>query len=343
MAGIWLKGAVLVGSLSEIAGYKSGLTLSRSELKQILHSEDRFSQCWPESFDSIMRIRSEVFESLVAWVLFKIGNIDSPDTGLFSIRLYHKYAKTGRLDEFTGIFSKFLAYFQEHRVRYAKDSSPENRTIDPVPFVKQMSEMHGAFGELVSLELFDGYIEQLHRSPWGPFREVDWTDSVALRDLFKSEGLETAYGQFFDQRFIDYLYRNFGDIDKINWRKFEGLAGEFFAREGFRVELGPGRGDEGVDLRVWMPDASPNAVPTILIQCKRQKAKISKVVVKALHADVQHESASSGLIVTTSALSPGASQTCAVRSYPIREANRKTLVQWIEKMRTPRTGVFLGE
>ena len=48
-------------------------------------------------------------------------------------------------------------------------------------------------------------------------------------------------------------------------------------------------------------------------QCKRQKEKVGKVVVKALWADVQHEKASPGLIVTTSRLSPGAKEVCAAR------------------------------
>jgi restriction system protein len=79
------------------------------------------------------------------------------------------------------------------------------------------------------------------------------------------------------------------------------------------------------------------------VQCKRQRAKIEKVVVKALFADVLEEKATSGLIVTTSALSPGAQQVVGARSYPVIEASRGELRAWLEAMRTPGTGAFLAE
>ena len=75
--------------------------------------------------------------------------------------------------------------------------------------------------------------------------------------------------------------------------------------------------------------------PALLVQCKRQKAKVSKVIVKALWADVLHENATSGLIVTTSVLSPGARKVSTARNYPVDEADRETLRQWVHQMRTP--------
>ena len=55
---------------------------------------------------------------------------------------------------------------------------------------------------------------------------------------------------------------------------------------GWHVELGPGRNDEGVDIRAW--DAEPGAddPAVLLVQCKRTAARVDKVVVKALAADV---------------------------------------------------------
>jgi restriction system protein len=79
------------------------------------------------------------------------------------------------------------------------------------------------------------------------------------------------------------------------------------------------------------------------VQCKRQKDKIDKMVVKSLFADVEHHKAQSGLIVTTSSLSKGARQVCIARNYPIQEANRDTIGKWVKGMRTPNAGVFLGD
>ena len=100
----------------------------------------------------------------------------------------------------------------------------------------------------------------------------------------------------------------------------------------YEVELGSGRNDDNVDIRAWA-DGSVGP-PTILIQCKREKNKVGKVVVNALYADIQHEQAKSGLIVTTSALSPGARKIRTARGYPIEKADRIKVLQWIKAMRS---------
>jgi restriction system protein len=142
---------------------------------------------------------------------------------------------------------------------------------------------------------------------------------------------------------VDFLSHNFQSIDQINWRKFEGLTCEFFHRVGLDVKIGKGRNDDSIDARIWAKGKSATKPPLILVQCKRQKDKVEKVVVKALYADVIHEKAKLGLVVTSSALSPGAQKVCSARSYPVAESNRDTLKKWIGAMRTPYSGIFLGE
>lgn len=67
------------------------------------------------------------------------------------------------------------------------------------------------------------------------------------------------------------------------------------------------------------------------------------MVVKSLWADIQEYGAESGLIVTISSLSPGAEKVYTARNYPIPQANRETLKQWVNVMRTPYKGVFMAE
>ncbi len=174
-------------------------------------------------------------------------------------------------------------------------------------------------------------------------RRTEWKEIRDLDDLFKSEQIKAEHGRFFDRRFIDYLRVNFNRIDDIHWRQFEALTAEYFDQLGYVVELGPGRNDEGVDVRLWDKNSNSGGPPLILVQCKRQKAKIEKVVVKALWADILAENAESGLIVTTSSLSPGSGRTLRARGYPIHQADRKTLQRWLEELRSPGAGVFLGE
>lgn len=213
--------------------------------------------------------------------------------------------------------------------------------MDPVPFILKAGEKFGEIGSNMAIELIEDLITYQYRNPWGGLETSDWKNIIDLKDLFESEGLEAFYGKFLDQRYIDFLNRNFDSIDQMHWRKFEQLSAEFLDREGYRVDLGPGRGDDGVDVRAWPKDGAAGTPPAIIVQCKRQKASVEKVVVKSVYADVLHEKATSGLIVTTSRLSPGAAQTADVRHYPIEVADRNTLRNWLEQLHTPGTGVIL--
>src|SRR5205823_6871696 len=124
------------------------------------------------------------------------------------------------------------------------------------------------------------------QSPWSALRRVDWKDVRQLEELFKSEKLASPHGEYFDERYASFLAANFDEIDDINWRQFEGLAAEFFKREGFAVELGPGRNDDGVDIRLRPTEASDGSPAVVLVQCKRQKAKSDKLVVNGPCADM---------------------------------------------------------
>ncbi len=95
---------------------------------------------------------------------------------------------------------------------------------------------------------------------------MQWKDVQELGALFRTEGLQTQYGKFFDQRFVDYLHRNFDEIGDIHWRQFESLCAEFFHQIGFEVELGPGRNDNGIDVRAWAKNSSDDSPPVMIVQ-----------------------------------------------------------------------------
>ena len=369
MGGIWIARNELITSISEIVGYKSGLALSKRRLLRHVSVDDRHHFQGPEA--NVVRIRSEEYEQLIANVLFGVGNIKIASCAPFAGRQYHRY-KTDSVA--LNVYSNIVILFHHHLAAALRRSGHvgENQIAEPILFrngeelvrewtiLSLMVHEHGAdgidtqsilrhseqaFGDLgveIATDLIDDFYEQRHRNPWGTYRRVEWNDVAELEDLFRSESLITQYGQFFDQRYIDYLDHNFGEIDRIHWRKFEGLTGEFFNRAGFQVAVGPGRNDNGIDIRA---SRTRNDAPemTILIQCKRQKEKIGKVVVKALWADVVEENARSGLIVTTSALAPGAERVRVARGYHVATADRMALKKWLKRMRTPRAGIFMGE
>ncbi len=217
----------------------------------------------------------------------------------------------------------------------------QKKSIDPTDAMREVAGRFGRPGLDMVMEVIQGMNAAIVASPWAEMRQVDWKNAIELKELFSGEGLNAEYGNFFDQRYIDYLHRNFPRMDEIHWRKFEQLTAEYLDRQGYKVELGPGRGDDGVDVRAWaLTDATR---PQIIVQCKRQKAAVERVVVKALYADVLHEKAKSGLLVTTSRISPGGEENRTARSYPIEFADRETLKEWLSKLRQPGIGDFEPE
>ncbi|NIY65562.1 hypothetical protein SMALB_3565 [Streptomyces malaysiensis] len=174
--------------------------------------------------------------------------------------------------------------------------------------------------------------------------EKFWPDALELAELFNSESATASCGRFFDQRFVNYLASNYEEIGSVNWRKFEALVAEHFHRAGFEVQLGPGRNDGGVDIRVWESGVNADdSPPTMIIQCKREKRKITKVVIKALAEDVRWEKAQQGLLVATSDWLPGAREVVKTRSYPVVEVNRDAVHGWLRDMRSVGSGLWIPE
>lgn len=332
--GIWLSRQSLIDTLIEIAGFKAGLVLTEEDVVKMV-SDTTIGQDFLADGSEGGRIRSEEFDEAVAQLLYELGNIPSPSTVPSSIQMYHRYkSDPEQLRIFQGVQKLYIEYISRAVQEAIEAGAKPGTMIDPEPFMRAVVDDFGIPGLDIAMEMMEGVNLDLHRSPSGLVRSVDWADEVELEELFASEKLETQHGRFLDQRFIDYLDRNFDRIDEIHWRKFEGLAAEFFEREGYRVEMGPGRGDEGVDIRVYPKDAAPDAPPLIIVQCKRQKAKIDMVLVKSVYADVEFENAESGLIVTTSTFSPGAERIRTARAYNVQAAERPALREWISKMRS---------
>ena len=337
MGAIVFRGREFAPALSETVGYKSGLALDEDRLHQLVRDVG-YGNYWPDDADAWYRIRAEEYEELFAGVLGRLGT--GPPQRVFS-PLIEGFHRAKRDPEQRAVFDTIASLYTEFLKASVAQASPGEK-IDPRPFLHQ-AEGHGEAGVGIAIELLELTNAHLEQSPWAGIRRVEWADVRELDDLFRSENLETAHGEYFDQRFVDFLAANFDDVDEIHWRQFEGLTAEFFAREGFAVELGPGRADGGIDIRLWPEEDSRRLPPTVLVQCKRQERRIANTVVKAVWADVEHEGADAGLVVTTSSFSPSAREVRTARGYPVAEADRDTLRTWVQAMRTPGAGVFLGE
>lgn len=335
MGSLNLTAGSMFGALSDGVGAQSGLALSRQHIIDILAQDGRYAEYLDIDDDEWLRIHSVEYQEIVEVLLYSVGRLESLDNTLPMATMFRKYGRTTEGKEkailIAGLLTEFLS-----TVDYKK--APDNKLIDPSSFIIKANEALGNEGMEMAIDALRSFnASLLLQSATFPNIRND-IDLLQLEELFASEGLPKETGVFLDQRFIDYLNRNFEQIDKIHWRKFETLSAEYFSRLGMEVALGPGRNDDNVDVRVW-EKGTTDATPTLIIQCKRQQASISKVIVKSLYADVSHYGAKSGLIVTTSSMSPGAKTVCEARKYPITAADRSIVRQWIVEMRKPGAGV----
>ena len=180
-----------------------------------------------------------------------------------------------------------------------------------------------------------------HIDPWLRCETGQATSIADLSDLFTRADCPARSSRFFDQRFIDFLVANIHELPLIHWRQFERLVAEYLHRQGYEVQLGPGSNDDGVDIRMWPSESESDGPPLLIVQCKRQREKVEKVVVKALWADVQAEGAARGMVATTKSISPGAHKTISARGYAIDSADHLAITHWLEVMRSPGQGPSL--
>lgn len=322
--------------LADLTGFKVGLALSLEELYDHLSGEEGHADLARDSEQNGVRLHSTELDAIAYRLMHRVGyteeEYDGDHTGA---KRFRKYRNSGQEDTHFAV----MTAWNQMMPAMMEAAQKSGGGIDPSPYVLHCRRKFGRIGFEMAIEQVKVVDLALRMSLISFQRTETWSDRVSLDQLFHKADHASKYGAFIDQRFIDYLSVNKDRIPDMHWRRFEELTAEFFQRQGFKVDLGPGSNDDGVDVRVWKPDSEPGANPLCLIQCKRQKAKIEKVVIKGLLADVQWENAEYGVIVTSSTLSPGARTTIEARGYPIRAVERDAVATWLTTLRTPGTGI----
>ncbi|WP_292646396.1 restriction endonuclease [Mesorhizobium sp.] len=130
------------------------------------------------------------------------------------------------------------------------------------------------------------------------------------------------------QELFDHFSRRPDDLNRLHWQDFETLLFRIFQNQGFEAELGPGRGDNGVDLRLWQRD--PIGDVLTLVQAKRHAIgnKIDLTQVAALYGIAEVEGADRALFVTTSSYAPVARRFASRTSDLLKLAERADVVEW---------------
>lgn len=337
MGALWFEAGGLADHLHELVGYKAGVAASLQELCDLL-SGTEYPDIVLGSEDQMVRIRSEDYEDLYFTILHKVGHTQEKHNGILELLDLTRRLGAENGDAFIEtlqtIYSDGMNRLVEEAHRNGKVS------LDPTSLIIAAREALGKEGMMAMFEMIETHERIRRLSPHTGARWVEWKDVIPLNGLFSRSSDKTVHGEFIDQRLINFLSTNSDLLFKMHWRKFEELVAEYFHRNGYKVELGPGQNDDGVDVRVWTPRHSESdAAQLHLIQCKRQREKVEKVVVKGLYADVQFEGADLGVLVTTASLSEGAKKTIHARGYPIEEVDGKKVIEWLTALRTPGTGI----
>lgn len=311
----------LLDLTAEQVAIASGLLLTDSDVLGILDKSSmaRWTVVLGRPDSEWFRVRPEFLQDLIRVVRAGIGNLPNAMPG--DIAAGKHFDKVTDPETFSRIVNT---------VRSVMASWP-HRVLDE-RFVLRVAEECGEPLDAICnvvLGLGDWVDRDSIKNPVS----ADWDGVQPLSDLFGGEAAADD-DAFIDQKFIDFLAANSDRLDRIHWRNFERLTAEFFRREKYDVKLGPGSKDGGVDLRVWPAGSFCNGPPLMLVQCKRLRSgELVKVeYVKALWTDVQFESAGSGLIATTSQVSPAGKKTSRARAYSLSFAEAEQVNEWIGSM-----------
>lgn len=160
-------------------------------------------------------------------------------------------------------------------------------------------------------------------------------DNISLHIYARDEQLNKAYEDYFHWQWVcsliqddcddvyhelyEYFEKHPDRMQNLHWREYETLLFRVFQSQGFQAELGPGRGDGGVDIKLLQKD--PMGDILTLVQAKKYapRRKIGLEAVAALHGIRDVNKAQNSIFVTTSEYAP------AAREFAARTSNKLTL------------------
>jgi len=316
----------LIDVILEITAIKSKILLTENNIIKLSTKHEDVRQIAEMIINPNrgLRIYPDEFEGFILSVRKAIGSIeDDRDSTVIMVTGINSLLKRG------------------HNVEGAQNAVHELVKNNKLYDVMMMSLLSIKYNTKVKtiIEVLKLFSEMQDRSSlfelFNPHKIVsNWDGIKSLNDLFETEIIPKDSTIYFDREFINYLANNTDEIDKIQWRNFERLVAEYFNRIGYDVSLGPGSHDGGIDIRVYNKERKENGPPLIIIQCKRYKeGNLVKVeTVKAFYADVVHESATVGLIATTSRIEPAGKSTIQARGYNLSTAESHEISQMINGM-----------
>lgn len=319
-----------VNTILDVVVIKTGLVISEDKLLEILNEafpDDKTFRDYDRRRHHAVRIRSEEFEFYCWEVRKKLGELEEDIQPYLIGDINRMLELSNQGYDPIGILKGVVDIMAElHNPLEPKYLDPGDvlkialdRKLAPANIVIEM------IGQLVNNQKLSNTIF--------PAEQINWDGGTELADLFAKESVPKKSSEFIEQKFINYLQANPEKLEYMHWRNFERLTAEFFKRSNYKVELGPGSNDGGVDLRVF--DLSDNTKPYIIVQCKRHSItnEVKIETVKSFYTDVEFEGARKGLIATTSRIAPGGKKVATIRRYPLEFAENEEIKRWVNKMK----------
>lgn len=308
--------------ITEIVGIKSGLLLNRFQASNILIEDYDESYLKSDNLNTYVRIHPSSLEEMLVTIRKKIGNLPEELSSRKAYQFLREYALKHKETLLIAASAPSIGFRYIHL--------NEEITIEGLANLFQKNE---GYNKELSLALATIAYERYDQSCSLP-ASINWDGATELSKLYECE--LNSDNNFLEQKFIDYLAVNGHEIETIHWRNFERFCAEYFKKQGYRIVLGPGTNDGGVDIRAYKDEGS---APDLLIQCKRYKEnhKVNIETVKSFYTDVQFEKAKSGLIATTSHIATGGKKVTETRGYNIKFAEKENIKNWAKEMWTYKT------
>ncbi len=155
---------------------------------------------------------------------------------------------------------------------------------------------------------------------------VLWYILLLFQWLFLGAAVISAI-QAFGRRMLFKAAKDIDAIRAMSWREFESLVGEFYRRQGYRVEeTGGGGADGGVDLLLRRDGEK------VLVQCKQWRTfKVGVSIVREMFGVMVAEHADRVIVVTSGRYTNDAIQ--FARGKPIDLVDGSALARMIREVR----------
>ena len=117
-------------------------------------------------------------------------------------------------------------------------------------------------------------------------------------------------------------------LNNLKWRDFEILIYELLRNQGFHVDLGPGRGDGGIDIRALQRDPIGDLMTGVQVKRYRPDRKITLQAVQALHGAAMADNMQASIFVTTSDYFPSARHFAGRQNVPMTLCTSADVRKW---------------